>query len=134
RLLEMLKPDAARAQVAAVDVAGQIAFSAQELAAPLDRLLERQALQAVQRIVMHEGPHGPVLSDDFAREADRPAKLHPLGVGIGGGRHRFHVVDSVACICGAGAPESRSRGGTRPSATSRTMTSTKDAVSDGYRS
>jgi hypothetical protein len=38
-----------------------------------------QILKTMERIVMHEGAHGPVPCDDFAGKADDAAQLHASG-------------------------------------------------------
>ena len=58
-------------------MAGQIAVAPHELFAAPDGLFKRKVLEAMERIVVHEGPHRPVLRDDFACEVNDPTQLHP---------------------------------------------------------
>jgi len=39
-------------------------------------------LEAMERIVMHEGPHRPILSNDLARQADHTPKFHASGFNV----------------------------------------------------
>ena len=81
-LVEMTEQDSAGAEVPTKVLAGDIPVASQELLAMPDCRLKRKILQAVKRIVMYEGTHGPVLRDHFAGDADNAAKFHAPGVGI----------------------------------------------------
>jgi hypothetical protein len=50
----------------------------------------------VKRIVVHERPHRPILSNDFAGELDDAAQLHPSGLDVDCTVYLFHVDDSFA--------------------------------------
>src|SRR5438105_12473587 len=56
--------------------------SAQESMAELHRLIKIQIFQAVQRVVMDEGAHGPVFGHDFPAESHDAPQFHAAGVGI----------------------------------------------------
>jgi hypothetical protein len=66
-------------EVAAIEVAGKIAVPSQELFAASDGFFKREVLEAVERIVMHEGPHRPVLGNDLTRQADHAPEFHAPG-------------------------------------------------------
>ena len=64
-------------------MAGKIAVASHELFAAPDGFFKRKIFEAVEWIVVDEGPHRPVLRDDFAREADHAAQFHPSGFNVG---------------------------------------------------
>jgi hypothetical protein len=64
--IEMSGRDPSLPDIGPVGPARQIALSAQQAPAALHRFVEPEVFEAVQRIVMHEGPHRPVLGDDLA--------------------------------------------------------------------
>ena len=80
----MTEQNPAGAEVPSKDIAGEIAVASQELLATPDGFFKREILQAMKRVVMHEGPHGPILRDDFAREADDAAEFHAPGFNVDG--------------------------------------------------
>src|SRR2546429_5590083 len=67
----MMRTNPAGADIAPKELIGQIAFPSQELMAPAHGVLKMEIFQAMQRIVMDKGAHGPVLGDDLAGEQDR---------------------------------------------------------------
>jgi len=85
RSVEMVGCDPAVFQIVPVGPVGQIALAAQQPSGAPDGVVEVQILQAVQRVVVDEGPHGPVGGDDLAGNEDQPAQVHPPGVGIAAG-------------------------------------------------
>mgnify|MGYP001589391086 CR=1 FL=1 len=54
-----------------------------------------EIFEAVQRIVMHEGAHRPVLGNDLAGELDQPSELHALGLAVRRCFYFFHSLDSI---------------------------------------
>ena len=66
-------------------MAGQIALATHELFAAAHGFVEGQVLQAVQRVVVDECPHRPVLREDFARPLDDVAQVSPRGVDLQAG-------------------------------------------------
>ena len=77
RSLKMRGLNPAGFEITTIQVTGKIAVAAHELFAALDGLFKRKVFQAVKRVMMHKGAHGPVLGDDFACEMDNPSQLHP---------------------------------------------------------
>jgi hypothetical protein len=64
-------------------MAGQITVSIQELLSTPNRLFKRKVLDTMQWIVVDEGPHRPILRNDFPRESDDSSQLHSPRLDIG---------------------------------------------------
>jgi hypothetical protein len=60
--------------------------------------MKRQVFEAMQRVVMDEGAHGPVLRDHFTRKTHDTAKLHSAGVGILPACYLFHRRDPISTV------------------------------------
>src|SRR5437773_11160066 len=74
-LVEMMERDSPRVQATAKRVPGKITMPAQKRPSTTDCLMKRQVFEAMQRVVMDEGAHGPVLRDHFTRKTHDTAKL-----------------------------------------------------------
>jgi hypothetical protein len=74
---------------------GEIAVASHELFAAADGLFKRKVLKAMERIVVHERPHRPILRDDFTRKVNDPTQLHASGFDVGRRDYRFHTSDPV---------------------------------------
>src|SRR5262245_1625995 len=94
--LEMMKRYSSRPEIVTEDRIGEIPPAAQYLAGTLDRFIEMEILQTVQRIVMDKRAHRPVIGDDLAREPNQPAKLHSQAFAVSGRRARYHALISRA--------------------------------------
>src|SRR5690348_12671386 len=84
RLIEMTQQYSPAAKVSSKRFAREIAAPPQKLLAAPNRLVKREIFEAMERIVMNEGAHGPVLGDHLAGETDNAAKLHATGVRVDG--------------------------------------------------
>ena len=96
-----------------------------------DGFFEGEIFEAMERVVMHEVPHRPILGDDLAREADHTPELHASGFDIDGLVYRFHETDSTVALMpvGCDAPTNRLVGA-RPRANMITTTIRSEANSD----
>ena len=56
----------------------------------------------MERIVVHEGPHRPILRDHFAGEVNDTAQLHASGFDVDRRVYRFHASDSVSGAMSSG--------------------------------
>ena len=92
----MMRTNPAGADIAPKELIGQIAFPSQELMAPAHGVLKMEIFQAMQRIVMDKGAHGPVLGDDLAGEQDQPSELHPPCFAVRCCFYLFHSINSMA--------------------------------------
>ena len=101
--IEMVDRDSARTHIPAIDITGQIPIPSHELLAAPDGFLERQILKTMERIVMYERPHRPVLGDDFSCELDDPSQLHPSGFDVDRRGYLFHANNPVTALVSAGA-------------------------------
>src|SRR4026209_2921038 len=93
--VEMTRQNAPKTEVVAKDFIGQIAVAAPRLPGAADRLFKVKIFQPVQRVVMHEGAHGPVVGDDLAGETDERSELHPLAVAIVSPGYLDHSIFSM---------------------------------------
>src|SRR5215467_4539054 len=93
--IEILESDTAGFKVGPILITGKITVTPHELFAAPDCLLKREVLEAVERIVVDEGPHRPILRDYFTREMNNPAQLHASGYDVGRRNYRFHASDPV---------------------------------------
>ena len=135
RGVEMRGLNPARLQVATIDVAGQVAVASQELLAAPDGIFKRKIFQTVKRVVVNEGPHRPVLRDDFAGEADDASQLHPSRFDVGPILYLFHLIASTFALVGGVVLSGPNRFDDAPPSASRTrMTITKEANSVRSRS
>src|SRR5689334_13052555 len=131
----MFRSNAACLQIPPIQFAGEITAAAHELFAAADRFFKGKVFETVERVVMHEGPHGPILRDDFPGEADDAAQLHPPGFNVGRALYRVHVDDSPMIAGANEAPAGvKSVAGARPKANRTTTTISKDANSGLSRS
>jgi hypothetical protein len=73
--IQRLALDLAGAQILLVDHPGQEGATMKELGPELERLFERHVLQAMQRVVMDEGPHRPKIGNRLGRDMDDAADL-----------------------------------------------------------
>ena len=134
-LVEMTNQDSAGAQVPSKVLPGDIPVASHELLAMPDRCLKRKILQAVKRVVMYEGAHGPVLRNHFAGDADNAAKFHPPGVGIYRAFYLIHAGGSIPTVRRRFAgSRSKKRAGITPKATKSASTMAKEASSGARRS
>jgi hypothetical protein len=69
--IEMAREDPAGIQAVVKDFSGQIAPAPQYPLGPPHGFFEGEIFQPMQRIVMNEVPHGPVVRDDLAREPNQ---------------------------------------------------------------
>src|SRR5437867_2126151 len=144
----MIRQYSAGAQVCSKCVPGEMTTSAQESMAELHRLIEIQIFQAVQRVVMDEGAHGPVLGHDFPAEAHDAAKFHAAGVGIDPASYFSHagislpaVPSPVTCVrfscltfCSEIGSTAKKPTGITPNAAKSASMMAKDANSGARRS
>jgi hypothetical protein len=93
-LVEMAKLDAPGPKIPPKGVAGKIAGGSQERLSEPDGFLKRKIFQAVKRIVVDEGAHGPILGNHLAGEADDAAKLHATGIAC----YFVHAGNSVPAV------------------------------------
>ena len=101
--IEMLELNPAGIEVAAIEVAGKIAIRSQELFAAPDGFFKRKIFEAMERIVMHEGAHRPVLGNDRARQANLASEFRTSGCNVGLGnnlaRQAIHALELHASGC-----------------------------------
>ena len=90
--VELTLQNPARAKLVAKNFIGQIALASEQLLSPPCGLLKMEIFQAVERIVMNKGAHGPVIRDNLARKPDQPSELHPLGFAV---RRRGYLIHDV---------------------------------------
>ncbi len=94
--VEMMRQNPAGAEVFAICLTGQIATAAQQALRFAHGLFEVEFFEPVQRIVMHECAHGPVVGDDLARQPDQSFQLHPLGFAEARADYLCHSIISTA--------------------------------------
>jgi hypothetical protein len=92
--IEVPELDPTRTKILSVHAARKVAIPTHELLAATNRFLEREIFETVERIVVHERPHRPILGDDFAGELHDAAQLHPSGLDVDRTVYLFHVDDS----------------------------------------
>ena len=69
--IEVLLQNSAAMEILTKHLIGQIWITTQEELPLANRFLEVEFFEPVQRIVMHECPHGPVIGDDLACQSDQ---------------------------------------------------------------
>ena len=127
----MVDRDSARTHIPAVGLAREVPIPSHELLAAPDGFLERQILKTMERIVMHERPHRPILGDDFSCELDDPSQLHPSGFDVDRRGYLFHAnvpmisLGESATLLGPNSPA-----GITPSAMTISTTISSAANSD----
>src|SRR5262245_7444547 len=92
---EILESDTAGVKVGPILMTGKITVTPHELFAAPDCLLKWEVLEAVERLVVDECPHRPILRDYFTLEMNNPAQLHASGLDVGRRNYRFHASDPV---------------------------------------
>src|SRR5580765_6176859 len=116
-------------------MAGEVAAASQELVAAPDGLLERKVFKAMERIMVHESPHRPILRDDFACEMDNPSQFHSPRFEVWSVLYLFHTNNSVmAPVAVITMPVSSRWVGTTPNASNTTTRIVSEANSPGSRS
>lgn len=80
--------------IIAKNIVGQKTLASQKLLCAAHGILKMKIFQAMQRIVMNKGAHGPVLCDDLTRKTDERSQLDPLGFAVVRLCHLFHNVIS----------------------------------------
>lgn len=73
--------DAPAPKLPAIVVIVEVSASTEQLPSLLYGLLKRQGFQPMERVVMDEGPHRPVLGNDFPGQFHIRAQFHPLRIG-----------------------------------------------------
>ena len=94
--VEMTWVNASSAKVVAETVVGQITFAAERSLSCLDRFFKWQMFEAMQRVVMHECSHRPIIGDRLARKPDQRSQLHPLALVVGLCCYLSHSIVSMA--------------------------------------
>src|SRR5262245_34406641 len=116
-------------------MARQVAVASQELLAAPHCLLERKVFKAMERFVVHERPHRPILRDDLACEMDHPSQLHSPRFDVGSVLYLSHTNNSVmAPVAVVSVPVSNRWVGTTPKASNTTTRIESEANSPGSRS
>src|SRR5262249_810063 len=134
-VVEILGLNSTGLEVDAILMAGQVAIASQELFAPPDGLFERKILETMERVVVHESPHRPVLRDDFACEVDDPSQLHPSRFDVGPVLYLFHGNDPVMALLAVTiVSDPKKVAGISPNASNTTTSMASDANSLGSRS
>src|SRR5207249_4423196 len=117
-LVEMTDQDSAGAEIRSKVFPGNVTVASQEFLAMPDGCLKRKILQAMKRVVMYEGTHGPILRNHFAGDADNAAKFHASGAGVYRAFYWIHAGGSIPTVRGRFAGSgSKRRAGITPKAT-----------------
>src|SRR2546421_213624 len=96
--------------------------------------MKGQVFETMQRVMMDECAHRPILRDDFPGKPDDAAKFHAAGIGIVFSCYLVHACGLSAVRYSRFASVPRKSCGMRPKAINRVSTMVREANSERRKS